>query len=371
VELRNFHIPSLLVLAAALVYGTTLLGVEPVGSDIRREFLDSKLAFANGWQLATLPEQSNTSIIVGLLAPALAHIWDMATVYKWILPMFLIAVPIVLYQVFKAQIGNNKAWYAAMFFMIVPVYNLEIAQIAKMMAAEFFFALLILAMVSKLKPYQKSFAMTLTLLLTILSHYTVGLAALVYLLGILIVRVVTGKLKWQLLGQRRIPVLIMAVVLLIGLVTGYAYYSYADNGEIVQTIMGVGTAYSGITVQRIQEGAIENNQIYLNSQPPLVRTGIGFDFFEVNAWGKAFRVVQYLTQLAIVVGAVWLLFKHRQYNFSAEFVAGIGCSFLLLACCVFIPSFSSTINMTRFYHLSLFFLAPMFVIGFDFLKKRT
>jgi uncharacterized membrane protein len=35
----------------------------------------------------------------------------------------------------------------------------------------------------------------------------------------------------------------------------------------------------------------------------------------------------------------------------------------LLAMCILVPTFASTLNMTRFYHITLFLVAPLFVIG--------
>jgi uncharacterized membrane protein len=47
----------------------------------------------------------------------------------------------------------------------------------------------------------------------------------------------------------------------------------------------------------------------------------------------------------------------------------IGASFVLLMFCIFVPKFSLIINMTRFYHVSLFFIAPMLVLGLDWVKR--
>ena len=41
-----------------------------------------------------------------------------------------------------------------------------------------------------------------------------------------------------------------------------------------------------------------------------------------------------------------------------------------MSMCVFVPEFSNIINITRFYHFALFFLAPMFVIGVVVLFRK-
>ena len=161
------------LISLGLVYQTTMLGIYTVGSDIQRESYLSRVAM-NGWSPGAAGlGQSNTSIVVGIIAPLLStllHI-DMTWVYKAVLPLFLVATPVILFHAFRLQIGDLKAYFATLFFMIVPVFNLEIAQIGKSMVAEFFFALMILSMVSKSK--WKAVGIIGSLLMTIFCHYTI------------------------------------------------------------------------------------------------------------------------------------------------------------------------------------------------------
>ena len=64
-----------------------------------------------------------------------------------------------------------------------------------------------------------------------------------------------------------------------------------------------------------------------------------------------------------------MLRRRDGYYFTAEFLAGVGAAFFLLLFCIFMPYFSSTINMTRYYHTSLFFLAPALVIGAEAISR--
>jgi hypothetical protein len=127
-----------------------------------------------------------------------------------------------------------------------------------------------------------------------------------------------------------------------------------------------------ILVSGAGEVKLSSNPVvaYFQHQPRLVQMALGLDFLEVSLLGKVFRILQLLSQFFIVAGAVYLLFKHRKYHFSAEFLAGVGCAFILLLVCITVEQFSAILNMTRFYHLSLLFLSPCLVIGFDFLFGR-
>ena len=109
---------------------------------------------------------------------------------------------------------------------------------------------------------------------------------------------------------------------------------------------------------------------YVNQQSGMVRAGIGLDFMSVPIEGKVFRVVQYSTQILIVLGLVRLWKKRKEYNFTLEFVACILAGFALLGACIFIPFFSNILNMTRYYHMSLFFLAPLLVLGCEMVWNK-
>ena len=109
------------------------------------------------------------------------------------------------------------------------------------------------------------------------------------------------------------------------------------------------------------EVVAESSGGYFSNFSPLIRAAWGADFMEANIWGKVFRVFQYLTQLAIVAGLVFLIKDRKRY--SAEYLSFCGAAILLLGACMFVPYFAAIINATRFYHLALFLLAPLFVLG--------
>jgi uncharacterized membrane protein len=297
-----------------------------------------------------------------------------------------------MFYAFRGQIGDKRSFYASLFFIVMPVYNLQLAQIAKSMVAELFFAVAVLALVSTWRTGYKVSVITACTVLAIVSHYTIGLALLAYLFGILVIRVITSRLRCKLWRLRRTPVVVLLVVLLAGAGSFYTYYHFAYGGTVNRVVSGIGKWYSGnatvytgdivelvttpITpvVDTVTEDvntttenvtATDNHNSYLYNQEYTVQMGIGLDFLDQPIEGKLFRIVQYLTQLLIIIGSIRLLLYHRKYRFSSEFIAGVGCSFLLLLTCIFVPQFSFILNMPRFYQISLFFLAPMLVIGCD------
>lgn len=385
----KFYPYIVFLLALGLVYSTTLLGSTVVGSDIQREIVISRNALEGTWDITGTENQSGTSLVLGILAPVLSKILflDIVWIYKAVLPLFLALVPVVLYLAYKEQFNPLLALYSAIFFSIMPTYSLEIAQIAKSMIAELFLALMILLLVSKVR--FKAIYIGLCLLGMVVSHYTIALAGLAYLAGVLLFRLVT--FKW--LRNFRTSLLVILIPLLITIPVFGLYYSKAGGGVINVVVIQVQKVFSDIvfnnaSFQSTSSGVklgpsyptepssvepipgagmitMSENPIvsYFQHQPRLVQMALGLDFFEVSIWGKIFRVLQLLIQFFILLGTFLVLVTKN--NFCAEFKGGIVASIVLLGCCILIEQFSAIINMTRFYHLALFFLAPCFIYPFS------
>lgn len=420
---------TIYIVGLLAVYSTTLVGLSVVGSDIPRELVMSKLAILNGWNTGYL-EISNTSFVVGWLVPRLSEFFSIAPewVYKVILPMIFACTPVLLYLIFRKQLnmpcsapathkmptakltvispsysqehhGSLKAFYAAMFFIIVPIYSLEIPTIGKSMVAETLMALCLWTMFTNWKAWQKCIIMTVLALFTIWAHYTVGIILIGILVLIVIITLISKLFKkWKLWSKRAISAWAIVVVIVITLPTSYVYYSKVSQGEVAKTVTGISSYYIknvvlrqplsekvspnystnvyNMTQQELKE-YVYNYKLHesTNATPTtgivnsdsIVQAGLGFDFKNTTPLGMVFRIIQYLTQLLIILGCIQLLLRYKRYKFNTEFIAGIGACLILLACCIFVPNFASLINMTRWYHASLFFLAPMFVLGFELL----
>jgi len=367
-------------IALAFLWQTTMLGADVVGSDIHIEYYFARVNYSQPWDL-TYPDSSNTSIVIGLIAPWLSRLLmvDMLWIFKLVLPVFLACMPLVLFKTFKIMFGEKRAFFATIFFLIIPVYSMEIAQIAKSMVAELFFALMILGVASSWKWQYKLLGITGSLIMMVVTHYTIAIMGICFLIGAFGVRLVTVPFKWELFKVRTTPVFVLFISLIIGVSSFWLYHGYAANASGVRSIKEVG---SGIATQYLpkpkpdatatsdgvtatSEPRVKPITEKMDNSPKLVKIGTGFDFDEVPADGKVFRIIQYFTQLLILIGGGWLLYKYKYYKPSVEYLGFATAAFLLLLMCIFIPSVAIIINMTRFYHLSLFFLAPCFVLGVE------
>ncbi len=100
-----------------------------------------------------------------------------------------------------------------------------------------------------------------------------------------------------------------------------------------------------------------------NARESLISTAAGMDFSQVPNLGKAFRITQYLTELFIIAGLLKLIINLRRYKINTEHAALVLISALVLFTCIVLPTFSSYLNITRFYHISLLLLAPLCILG--------
>ena len=376
---RNYYEIAIYVVGLFAVWSTTLLGQFVVGSDISREVMMSTIAAKNGWDLSVI-DISNVSLVIGCLVPLLSKIlfMDVIWVYKIVLPMIYATTPVILYSLFKRQIDSKMAFYAALFFIIMPVYFLEIPTIGKSMVAEPLFALFIYVMTINWNKWLKLGVMLTLLLLIIWAHYTIGILALCFLLGIIVILALSKLFKnWKIWYQRTIPIWMLCIIFISGLSLGICYYSNVVNGQLMSNLGVITNNYVEIsqniaegnfTVSKY-EGPAAANDTYLNHQGIFVKAAIGMDFFETSIWGRIFRVFQFITQALIIIGCCFMLRRCEGFYFTAEYLAGVGAAVFLLLFCIFMPYFNSTINMTRFYHTSLFFIAPALVIGVEAIAR--
>jgi len=280
---------------------------------------------------------------------------------------------------------------------------MEIATIGKSMVAEFLMALAVLFMVVDIKWWIKYPAILILGLLAAWAHYTIGIMLAFFILGIgtfLLIK------EWR----KAVAYLLIGIIVVSGI---FGYFSSVGEGFIVLAVKNIGIAYSAYTQQQIatsttpavtpaptvtlkptntptdstpiakpsvtstdtppgrvpvvQALKTPSKPNYLSSQPPLIKIALGLDFFEVGWSGKIFRILQYITQGLVLLGC-WLILRSKA---KWEFKCGVLSALVLIGCCMFVPFFANIINATRFYHLALFFLAPAFVIGFEWIYRSV
>ena len=395
-------------ISLALLWKTSMLGHYIVGTDIQGEFFMVNRAIEQGWDLS-YAHPYNTSLVLGGLSPLLAKIgipvlWQFKALY----PAVFACVPLLLYFAYRKMMGEKRAFWASLFFMFMASFFVEVVGIVKSMVAEAFLALAVLFFMLDLKAWQKALGVGLSVILASLCHYTIGIIAMVYLAGGFLLLLFGKVIRLGIWRKVRMSVFASLGCVVIAVFVGnFLWFGNVDGGSILKVYKEVGVSMAQTIVGYFDFGDTDkvdnpvnptnpggsangdNNSsgndadvnvppasppavpetpskpFYLNAQEPLIKTAIGLDFKEASVGGKMFRIVQCLTELLLLAGAVYLMFRHRKYKFTAEFVSFVWVSFVILGLCIFWLGFSSLLNASRFYQISLFFLAPMLVVGVE------
>ncbi|MBA7498653.1 hypothetical protein ES704_01390 [subsurface metagenome] len=396
-KINKRHYPIYIFgLSLSLLWQTSMLGIHIVGVDIHTEYFVANQTIANGWNLSW-SNNSNTSIVLGLITPTLAKlginpIWQ----FKAIFPLVCAFTPVILYYAFKRVIGENRSFFACLFFMTMPMFTMEVVSMVKSQWAYMFLASMVFFITSTYEPWKKALGITLSAAGTVFCHYAVGTIAIGYLIGMFGLLTITN---WDglrhLLGQDRLPLRYTGAVTICAIAIFCLYLGLLGGGSTLRTIFATGDSAitivervitsdndkvtTEVTTPDLTGPQVEDfkevtnpvaSNTYLDSQAPLVRTAIGLDFWRVSRWGKVFRVFQYLSQLFLVIGFAIVLWK-RGYGFTAEYTAGVIASFMLLGACVFIPFFTLALSPTRFYATTLFFVSPLLIIAIEQIGRRT
>jgi uncharacterized membrane protein len=390
------------MIAVSLLLHASLISDQLWGWDIHTEYYFQNLVRQNGYWDLSLTNSYNSTLSVVMLGPLYSIFLNMDAiwVFKIVYPIIFALVPLTLFQIFREQIGNKRAFLAVFFFMAANTFFTEMIQLARQEVAELFFALLILAFISaKLTSRQRlSLLFTFSLGL-IVSHYALGYLGLAFIIGgwviaslikSKIIRAVRRQLGGYSSGGQSLIVSarVFLIISIVYVVFTVGWYGTIAKGSALNEIIRVAGYQHYVLSTEISQppttDSVEANEI---SQPPttdsvesneisqplktgffdprekeaLVFTALGLDYSAASTLGKGFRIFQYITELLIVIGFIFALLRQR--GFAFEFLGMAIVSAGILFSCVALPVFSSFLNASRFYHISLFLLAPMLVLG--------
>lgn len=176
----------------------------------------------NGWHITETRDQNNTSIVMGFIAPSLAGLLrvDVGQVFRIVLPAIFALSSVLLFLLYRRVLGSQTdAVLAAAFFAILPPTWEEVPAIGKSMIAEPLAILTLLVWFSSWRSRYKLPALTVLVLLTLLSHYTVGFMLLAWL----------GILSLVSCDRKRLSHILPVAV---GVVFGAVYFAVAANGAV-------------------------------------------------------------------------------------------------------------------------------------------
>lgn len=374
---------AVFIISLCLLYQTTLMTPYLVGSDIYTEYHYYNLASIAGIWDPGAAGIVNSCLSITILAPLYSILMNIsgAWVFKAVYPLIFALMPVVMFQMFKQQVGPRFSFLATFFFLAVPTFSLEMISLCRQQVAELFFVLLVFLLVDRRLPVLPKLIMACTFAAgVIVSHYGIGTIGFIYMALllplVLIIRSNWFRGIWGWLAKNKMGLpasslslspWAMAIIVIVFFAFGFFWYSFTASGINFTRLVEFFTKYGGAVSSAFTLGLPGSDSISrfldLFSRDVLVRTALGLDFADATFQGRIFRVIQLLTQLLLVIGIFRLICKPSGLKFVPEYLAFCIINSMLLAGCILLPGFAAQFNATRMYHLSLVTLAPFFILG--------
>jgi len=354
----NLYPFAVLMIAIALLYHSSLISnyIVPFGSDVPGEYFLFRVTEGNAHWSSVLPSffgvglgRYNTMLSITVLPTVYLVLLkiDSIWMFKLLFPLIFAFVPLGLYQVWQIYVSKMYAFISAFLFMALFTFYTEMLGLTRQMIGELFFVLLLLVIVNKgMKSASKMVCFMVFSFALVVSHYAL---AAIFLFFISFALVALSVLKRP---SRNITVGMVVFFF----VVMFAWYIYTSGAATFNSILDVGDY-----VYR-QLGDFFNPA----ARGETVLRGLGLES-PPTVWNAIGRFFAYLTEAFVVLGFVGLVAKRVRVRMENEFFIFSLVGMAFLAMLILVPGLAESLNMTRFYHVLLFFLAPFCVLGGEFI----
>jgi len=346
------------IVSLSLILHSSLIFTYPIsyGSDTSYELFIFKSTESKAYWNSTLFQDMlhgrvNSMASVTILPTFYSTLLNLDPLYvrKIFYPVIFCLVPLILFQFWKKKYGDTKGFFAAFLLMSSNTFYMEMIGLGRQMIAELFLALLLLSIFGEKKTLFNKICFLIFSFALVISHYALAeiFLGLISLVMVLVVFLTKNS-------PRRITV----TMILFLFVVMFAWYVYTSNSKVFESTLSFGNNLIG------QLDEFFN----LSAREPTVLRALGLEQ-SGTIWNSLSRLFGYLTELFIVLGFIALITKRIEIKFEIDFYILTVVSMVFLALVIVLPGMSKTLNVTRFYHTLLFFLAPLCILGTEFLTK--
>ena len=348
---------AILMIAISLLYGSSLISKYLVtfGSDISGEYFTFKTTEDSAHWNSVLKQPGharlNSMLSVTILPTIYSNLLNISGTYvlKVLYPLLFSLVPLALYQLWQKNLGKKGAFFAAFLLMAQGTFHSEMLGLARQMIAELFFILLLLVIFNKkMKPFNKIICFVIFSAALVTSHYALALIFLFFIAFTLI----------SLILIKRPSRHITATMVVFFFAIMFAWYLYTSGSAVFDNML----SYGNYVYEQLDQ--------FFNptSRGEMVLRGLGLES-PPTIWNAFSRAFAYLTEIFITLGFIGLITKRVNIKLEKEQFIFIVVATAFLAALILVPGLASTMNMTRYYHILLFFLAPLCVLGAEFLVR--
>jgi len=356
----NMYPLAIFAFAIALLYHSSFISnyIVPFGSDVPGEFSVFRTVEANAHWISTSLSamgpwysRQNAMLSITILPTIYKKILniDPSWVFKILYPLIFSLVPLGLYQIWQSYVGKKYAFISAFLFMAFEPFYTEMLGLNRQMIAEVFFVLLLLVLLKKeIKPTNRMVSFMIFSFALITSHYALAVIFLFFISSTLVILTIMKHPSKTI----TVPMVILFFVIM------FAWYIYTSKSAAFNSIL----EYGDHVYRQL------NDFFNPASRGEEVLTGLGLTK-SPSIWNTISRIFSYLTQAFIVFGFIELMIKRTKIRVKNEYFIFSVIAVIFLAMLILIPGLANTLKMTRFYHILLFFLAPLCVVGAESIIK--
>lgn len=238
--------------------------------------------------------------------------------------------------------------------------------LARQQIAELFLVLLILLTVQD--TLNKNIRNILLLIFgasLVTSHYGLSyiylfLIIFIFIFSIDLIR--TSKIKGLILPEFNLKKLTLNYFLAFYIIFLLLWYMNFSGSSAFRTIVQVGDhIFTSIFTDFFNPANRDNNLLMAVGAKDPVFPSLERDVF---------RGLQFITQIFIIIGIIKIIIFRDFSRLKAEYFYLMVASFTFLLLSL-LPNLAKSLNMTRIYHIALFALSPMFVIGGIFYIEKS
>ena len=364
----KFYPFAIVMIAVALLFHSSFISSHLVhyGSDLTAEYAAFKATENEAFWNSTVPQFGSLTNIgritdmlsVTILPTIYSSLLNMDSewVFKILYPLIFSLVPLALYQLWQKRFGSKLAFISAFLFMAQETFYNEMIGLNRQIIAELFFVLLLITIFSgKLKTAKKMMFFMIFSFALLTSHYGLAQIFLFFISVTLIYLVILKRPTKNITMSMVVSFFVMM----------FLWYIYTSNSVVFDDILEFGGYVSRQLGGFFDPGA----------RGETVLIGLGLEA-PPSIWNMISRAFAYLTQAFIVIGFYGLVTKRTRTRFELEYFVFTLLAVASLAALILVPGLANTLNMTRFYHILLFFLAPLCTLGAEIIasivsKRKT
>jgi uncharacterized membrane protein len=349
---HKFYPLMIFAISIALTFHILLISKYIVGYDAQLEYQIFKLTINRGyWTFlpASISEVSAPNLNSMLSITVLPSIYsallnvDGEVVFKTLYPFVFSLVPLVLFRVYEQQMGRARSLLSTLFLISSPLsyYGVEFLSLDRQIVAVFFLVLSVLVLLDKTMATRKRKLLFVVFgAALVVSHYSTMYLYLGLILSTYAILRIKGKNN---------KVLNDPIVLLL-CSFGFMWYAFTE-APLATLVNFVSRVYSRFF-----------QDIY-----SITARSTATDVFEphpILTFASAINWVLFLmVHSMIFVGVLVVIFKSQKAKLDPTYRILLIMSSVVLFLSLAVPNIAPALNFSRFYQLSLPFMAPCFVLS--------